>query len=103
MVSNAALRLSEITMLDLPESEERRILCGVKNGCFGGMVAVVWYWLKLGDSVMWNKMHARNSRSRIFEVKWTIKIKSSLKHIVILRYTVFMFRLRLSCTKQSLK
>jgi len=41
MVSNAALRLSEITMVDLPESEERRILCGVKNGCFGGMVAVV--------------------------------------------------------------
>ena len=28
-----------------------------------------WYWLKLGDDVMWDWMRARNSRSRIFEIK----------------------------------
>jgi len=28
-----------------------------------------WYWLKLGDNVMWAWMRAKNSRSRIFEMK----------------------------------
>jgi len=28
-----------------------------------------WYWLKLGDDVMWDWMRARNIRSRIFEMK----------------------------------
>ena len=41
MVSNAALRSREMTMVDLPESEERRILSKLKNGCFDGMVAAI--------------------------------------------------------------
>ena len=57
---------------DLPESEERRILSKVWR-----MDVLVewrrryadWYWLKLGDDVMWDWMRARNSRSRIFEMK----------------------------------
>ena len=32
MVSNAALRSREMTMVDLPESEERRILSKMWNG-----------------------------------------------------------------------
>jgi len=28
-----------------------------------------WYWLKLGDDVMWDCMRAGKSRSRIFEMK----------------------------------
>jgi len=28
-----------------------------------------WYWLKLGDDVMWDWTRARNSCSRIFEMK----------------------------------
>jgi len=28
-----------------------------------------WYWLKLGDDVMWDWMRARNSRSGVFEMK----------------------------------
>jgi len=33
-----------------------------------------WYWLKLGDDVMWGWMHARNSRSKIFEMKSRLEI-----------------------------
>jgi len=54
MVSNAALRSREMTVVDLPESGERRILSKVRR-----MDVLVeswrryddWYWLKLGYDV----------------------------------------------------
>jgi len=33
-----------------------------------------WYWLKLDQDVMWDWMHAKNSRYRIFEMKSRLEI-----------------------------